>query len=84
MILFPCTGPTPRRWNLPAVGDAEFVPQSAIHPLDHVSNNLRRRVPDTQGAPQIGIIGGQERFIKMLDRVGFVESGEESFCVNAI
>jgi hypothetical protein len=60
-----------------AVGDAKLVAQHPVDPLDHVADDLARRVPDPELLPQLGVEGGEERLVEVLDRLALVEAGEE-------
>ena len=52
-----------------AVGQIQLVAQDLIHAGDLVLDDLRRGVPDAEGLAQLGVVGFQERFIKVLNRV---------------
>ena len=52
-----------------AVRDVQFLAQHAIHPLDHVLHDLRRRVPDAKLLAKLRVERFQERLVEILNRV---------------
>ena len=63
---------------------AQLLAQYGIDALHHVLHNLGRRVPDTELLAQFGVKGLQERLVKVLHGVAFLEVAEEGGAVHAI
>ena len=66
------------------LGDVEIVPKRLVHAGDHVADNFRRRVPDTELLAQFGIKGFQERLVEIRDRLAFVETREKRLSFDAV
>ncbi len=66
------------------IGEIEFLAKDNIHASHHVLDDFGRRVPNAELLAEFGIEGLEEGFVKILDSVDFLESGEEAGAVHAI
>src|SRR6266851_9231169 len=67
-----------------AIHEAEFGSKHRVHALDHVVDDFRRRVPDTQALAELGIERLQKGFIEMLYGGTRVEDRKESIAIDPI
>src|SRR5665648_660439 len=67
-----------------AIGDAELRAQHLVNALDHVGDDLGRRVPDAERLAQLRVERLEEGLVEVLDRVRLLEGAEERSAINAI
>jgi len=67
-----------------AVRKIQFFAEDGVNAGDHVLDNFRRSVPDAEILAEFRVEGLEERLVKVLDSVGFLEFCEKAGAVDAV
>src|SRR3712207_734679 len=63
-------------------GDPEIALQRFVHPGDHVSDDLRWRVPDAERPTELGVVCAEEGLVEVLYRIAASKASEEPVAVD--